>query len=154
MQHSRSVSGSQVPADLKASASLSGMPLIASWLAQIAAAAILGQTLFFKFTGAPEAKFIFTTLGVEPWGRIGAGVTELIAVVLLLVPRTAIFGAALGIGLMIGAIGSHLTKLGIVVKDDGGLLFGLAISTLVLSIAVLILRRKQAFALIAKLRRQ
>jgi hypothetical protein len=63
---------------------------ISSWVGQITAAVILGQTLFFKFTGAPESKYIFTTLGIEPWGRIGTGILELITVVLLLSPRTAV----------------------------------------------------------------
>jgi uncharacterized membrane protein YphA (DoxX/SURF4 family) len=115
---------------------------IASWICQLASAAILGQTLFFKFTGAEEARYIFTTLGVEPWGRIGAGVAELITVVLLLIPRTAAVGAAMAVGMMVGAIGSHLTKLGIVVKDDGGLLFTLAIVTLVCSSVVVLIRRR------------
>jgi uncharacterized membrane protein YphA (DoxX/SURF4 family) len=115
----------------------------ASWILQILAAAILLQTLFFKFTGAEEAKFIFSTLGVEPWGRIGAGVAELIVGVLLLVPRTAVLGALAALGLMVGALASHLTILGIEVKDDGGLLFGLAIVVTIASVAILAIRRRQ-----------
>lgn len=132
---------------------LRGAPLVASWIAQIIAAGILAQTLFFKFTGAPESKFIFSTLGVEPWGRIATGVFELVAVVLLLVPRTAVFGAGLAMGLMVGALGSHLTKLGIVVQGDGGLLFGLAITTFVLAAVVLLLRRTELLAMLAKIRK-
>lgn len=98
-----------------------------SWVAQLIAAAILAQTLFFKFTAAPEAVWIFTTLGVEPYGRIFTGVVELLAVVLLLIPRAAALGAALTVGLMVGAIGSHLAVLGIEVQGDGGLLFVLAL---------------------------
>jgi hypothetical protein len=116
--------------------------LIVSWIAQVVAAGIMAQTLFFKFTGAEEAKYIFTTLGVEPWGRIGTGVAELVAAVLLLVPRTAAIGAVVTLGLMVGAIGSHLTKLGIVVKDDGGLLFTLGVITFVCAGVVLVIRRK------------
>lgn len=112
-----------------------------AWTFQVIAAAILAQTLFFKFSGAEESKFIFTTLGVEPWGRIGTGLLELIAVSLLLTPRLAVFGAGLASGLMCGAIFSHLTKLGIVVQDDGGLLFGLAVTVLGSSAIVLWLRR-------------
>jgi hypothetical protein len=108
---------------------------------QVVSAIILAQTLFFKFTGAPESRFIFSTLGIEPWGRIGTGVMELIAVVLLLVPRTAVFGAGLSVGLMSGAIFSHLTKLGLVVQNDGGLLFALATTVLVSSSIVPWLRR-------------
>lgn len=115
--------------------------LITSWIAQIVAAVILAQTLFFKFTGAEESKYIFSTLGVEPWGRYFAGSVELVAVVLLLVPRSASVGAALAIGVMLGAIFSHLTKLGLVVKDDGGFLFALAVTTLVASAVVLFIRR-------------
>lgn len=114
-----------------------------SWAMQVVAAIILGQTLFFKFSGAEEPVYIFTTLGAEPWGRLGSAVVELIAVVLLLTPRLAIFGAALALGTMFGAIGAHLGPLGIVVKDDGGLLFGLAIVTLACALGVLWLRRRQ-----------
>ncbi|MDX2117852.1 MAG: DoxX family protein [Planctomycetota bacterium] len=116
---------------------------IVSWVCQIAAAAIMGQTIFFKFTGAEEPVYIFTKLGAEPWGRYGTAVMELIAAILLLYPKTAAIGAVLGMGLMFGAIGSHLTKLGIVVKDDGGLLFALGIITFVASAVVLWIRRPE-----------
>ena len=99
---------------------------MASWIFQIIVGVILFQTLFFKFTGAEESKYIFSTLGLEPWGRIGSGAVELVAVILLLIPSTVTIGAVLALGTITGAIFSHLTKLGIVVKDDGGLLFGLA----------------------------
>jgi hypothetical protein len=115
----------------------------ASWVFQILAAIVLGQTLFFKFSGAEEARFIFTTLGVEPWGRLAAGVFELIAVVLLLVPRTAVFGAALSVGLMVGALGAHFGQLGISVKGDGGLLFGLAWVVTLSSAAILWFRKPE-----------
>ncbi len=114
---------------------------IASWLLQIVVAAILFQTLFFKFTGAEESKYIFSTLGLEPWGRIGSGAVELIAVILLLVPSTVTIGAVLALATITGAIFSHLTKLGVVVKDDGGLLFGLAVTVFVLSAVILFIRR-------------
>ncbi len=122
--------------------SLSKPQLIVTWIAQIAAAAILAQTLFFKFTGAEEAKWIFTKLGVEPWGRIGLGVAELITALLLLTPRTAPIGALMAVGMMVGAIGSHLAVLGIKVKGDASL-FILAIVTLVASLVVLAIRRGQ-----------
>lgn len=128
--------------------------MVFSWILQIATAAILGQTLFFKFSGAPEAVHIFTTLGVEPWGRIGTGVFEAIAVVLLLVPRTVIFGAMLSVGLMVGAIGSHLGPLGIEVKGDKGLLFTLGLVTFTCSIGILAIRRHEVFGLISRLRRK
>lgn len=108
---------------------------------QIVAAVILGQTLFFKFTGAPEAVSMFTELGVEPFGRLAAGVSELIAVILLLIPATAAIGGLLSAGIMVGAIGSHLTILGIDVNGDGGLLFGMAIVVLVAGLTVAWIRR-------------
>ena len=117
--------------------------LILSWLLQLTAAAILAQTLYFKFTGAAESKFIFSTLGLEPWGRIGTGLVELVAVVLLLIPRTVTLGALLAIGLMSGAIFSHLTRLGLVVQDDGGLLFALAVTVFSFSGLILWIRRAQ-----------
>lgn len=93
----------------------------------IIVAIILLQTLYFKFTAAPESVWIFTTLRVEPWGRIASGVFELIAALLLLVPRTRVFGALLGLGIMGGALMSHLVFLGIEVQGDDGLLFSLAL---------------------------
>ena len=96
-------------------------------LLRLTAAVILLQTLFFKFTGAEESVFIFSTLGAEPWGRIGSGVAELVTAALLLVPSTAAVGGALAIAVMSGAILSHLTVLGIEVRGDGGLLFALAV---------------------------
>jgi hypothetical protein len=116
---------------------------LASWACQLTAAAILGQTLFFKFTGAPESRYIFTTLGIEPWGRIGTGAFELVAVALLLYPRTPVLGAVLAVGLMGGAIMGHLTKLGIEVQGDHGLLFKLALTVLLTSIIVVVLRRRE-----------
>ena len=116
---------------------------IVSWTLQLVAAVILFQTLFFKFTGAEESVYIFSKLGMEPWGRIGSGIAELIACVLLLVPRTVAWGAMLSLGVISGAIVSHLTRLGIVVKDDGGLLFGLAVSVFAASGALLYLHRQE-----------
>ena len=91
---------------------------IISWVLQIAVAIILFQTLFFKFTGAEESKYIFTTVGAEPWGRIGSGILEMIAVILLLIPSTVTLGALLALAAASGAIMSHLTKLGIVVRGS------------------------------------
>ena len=127
---------------------MTSMPLgrnatLLSWACQLTAAAILGQTLFFKFTGAPESRYIFSTLGLEPWGRIGTGVAELVAVVLLLYPRTSVLGAVLAVGLMGGAIMGHLTKLGIDVQGDHGLLFKLALTVLAASVIVVVLRRRE-----------
>jgi hypothetical protein len=101
-------------------------------------AGILLQTLFFKFTGAAESVYIFETLGAEPYGRIGSGMVELVASVLILVPSTVALGALLSVGVMSGAILSHLTVLGIEIMDDGGLLFALAIIVWACSAAVLL----------------
>jgi putative oxidoreductase len=122
---------------------LSKPQTVATWVLQLAVAGILLQTLFFKFTGAAESVYIFRAVGAEPWGRIGSGVVELIASVLLLVPAAAPIGALLTMGTMAGAIVSHLTVFGIVVMDDGGLLFGLALTALVSSAIVLFIRRAQ-----------
>lgn len=99
------------------------------WIVKLTAVVILVQTLYFKFTGAEESVYIFTTLGIEPFGRIGSGIVELIASILILIPRTTLLGAILGFGTMLGAIFSHLFILGIQVKNDGGTLFILAIIT-------------------------
>jgi uncharacterized membrane protein YphA (DoxX/SURF4 family) len=116
---------------------------ITSWVLQGVAAAILFQTLFFKFTAAEESVYIFSQLGVEPWGRIGSGIIELIACVLLLVPRAVAWGALLAMAVVSAAVLSHLTKLGIVVKDDGGLLFILAMVVLAASLGIVIIRRRE-----------
>jgi len=100
---------------------------ILSWALRIVAAAILLQTLFFKFAGAPESVYIFTKVGAEPWGRIGSGAVELVAAILLLTPRYTWLGSVLAMGMMAGAIVSHLTVLGIDVQGDKGLLFSLAL---------------------------
>jgi uncharacterized membrane protein YphA (DoxX/SURF4 family) len=99
------------------------------WIIKLVAVVILVQTLYFKFTGAEESVYIFTTLGVEPFGRIGSGIVELIASILILIPRTTLLGAITGLGTMAGAIFSHLFILGIEIKNDGGTLFILAIIT-------------------------
>ena len=115
---------------------------IFEWTLRLIAAAILLQTLFFKFTGAPESIYIFTKVGAEPWGRIGSGVVELIASILLLYPRTTWLGAVIALGVMAGAIFSHLTVLGIEVQGDSGLLFGLAVTVFACASALLFLERK------------
>ena len=106
------------------------------WLLRAVPALILLQTLFFKFTGAPESVYIFMTVGMEPYGRIGSGIVELVAAALLLMPRISWLGALLGLGVISGAIFFHLTILGIEVQGDGGYLFILA---LIVFIACLII---------------
>jgi putative oxidoreductase len=123
---------------------LSKSQTILSWVLQLAAAVIMGQTLFFKFTGAPEPIYIFTTLGAEPYGRWLAGTSELVAVVLLLWPAMAGAGALLGMGVMSGALLAHLTtKLGIEVLGDGGLLFYLGVGVWVACAVIVLIRRHQ-----------
>lgn len=97
-----------------------------NFFVRIIIAAILLQTLYFKFTASEESVYIFTKVGMEPWGRIASGIVELIAAVLLLFRRTVWMGALLALGTISGAIFFHLTRLGIEVMDDGGLLFILA----------------------------
>jgi len=116
---------------------------ILSWILRIGAALILLQTLFFKFSAAPESVYIFTKVGAEPWGRIGSGVIELCAAVLLLSPRFTWLGSLLALGVMAGAILSHLTVLGIEVQGDKGLLFGLAVTVFLATGINLILHRAE-----------
>lgn len=119
--------------------------VIVSWLLRSVAAVILLQTLFFKFSGAPESVYIFSTLGAEPWGRIGSGIAELIAAGLLLAPRTVAIGAAMSFVVITGAIVSHVTKLGITLPavNDHGELFTLAVIVFICSGAVLFMHRHQ-----------
>ena len=123
--------------------SLTKYQKIASWVVRLTAAVILLQTLFFKFTGAPESVYIFTKVGMEPWGRYGSGVVELIAGILLLSRCHCWLGALLALGVMGGAIMSHLTVLGIVVQGDGGLLFALALTVAVCCLVTRVLHRRQ-----------
>jgi hypothetical protein len=132
---------------------------VLSWVLQIIVAVILLQTLFFKFTGAPESVYIFSKLGAEPWGRIASGVFELIAAALLLIPRTVVAGAVLALGVISGAIFSHLTVLGVALTEvgDRGELFALALVVLVGSAAVLFIRRRElpfVGALFSRVRRE
>ena len=116
---------------------------IFSLVLRLVPAIILLQTLYFKFSAAPESVFIFEQLGLEPWGRLGLGVAELIIAILILVPRTTWLGALLGIGIMAGAIFSHVTQLGVVVQNDGGTLFILALVTLIFCMVLAWVNRKQ-----------
>ena len=119
---------------------------IGTWALRLLAAVILLQTLFFKFSAAEESVYIFTQIGMEPLGRIGIGIMELIAAVLILYPKTTPYGALLAVGLMAGAIFFHLTKLGVVVKNDGGQLFVYALIVLLSSIVLLVIFRQQLIA--------
>ncbi len=123
---------------------------IAPWVLRIIAALIMLQTLYFKFNGAEESVYIFSQLGMEPWGRIGTGIFELIASILILYPGTTFLGAVLAIGLMLGAISAHLLKLGIVIKNDGGQLFIYALIVLVSSTILAIIYRNDGITFIKR----
>ncbi len=111
------------------------------WVLRILAAVILLQTLYFKFTAHPQSVKLFTILGMEPWGRVGTGICELVASILILIPRTTLLGALMGLGLMAGAIFFHLTKLGIIFEGDAGL-FAYAVITFVCCLVLIIIYRK------------
>jgi uncharacterized membrane protein YphA (DoxX/SURF4 family) len=124
---------------------------IISWILRIIAAIILLQTLFFKFTAHPESVELFTKLGVEPWGRIGTGVLELITGILLLIPASVFAGAFIGLGLMAGALFSHLTVIGIESKGDGGQLFFMALLVFIICLTLCIMHWKQGHSLLKKI---
>jgi len=104
---------------------------------RILVAIILVQTLYFKFTGHADSKFIFSQVGLEPYGRIGIGVLELISAILLLMPKTIWAGAMLTLGIISGAVMMHLTQIGIEVNGDGGTLFYMAVFVLLASFIIL-----------------
>jgi hypothetical protein len=124
-------------------------PVALRWIAAI----IFAQTLYFKFSGADESVWIFQQLGAEPIGRLGSGVIELLCVILLLLPQTAWMGALLGIGVISGAIASHLFILGIEVQGDGGLLFYLAVVVWVCCAVILWLERSKILAFLQRIKR-
>lgn len=117
-----------------------------SWALRLFAAIILAQTLFFKFTGAEESRYIFSAIGMEPWGRYLVGVSELVVVVLLLLPRTVGLGALMGLGVISGALFFHLTILGIEVQGDGGTLFYLALAVFIACLGLVGLYRAELLA--------
>ncbi len=122
-----------------------------TWIIRIVAAIILLQTLYFKFTAAEESVYIFSTLGIEPYGRIGSGIVELIASILILIPRTTFLGALIGMGVMAGALLSHILFLGIEVQNDGGTLFILAVITF-LCCAFLVFQHRNKISDLLKLK--
>ena len=108
------------------------------WLLRLTTAVILAQTLYFKFMASEESVYIFSALGIEPYGRIGTGIAELITAILILIPRTSLLGAIMGCGVMIGAIFTHILILGIEVKNDGGTLFILALITFLCCVTLVV----------------
>ena len=116
---------------------------IGIWILRLVAAIILLQTLYFKFSAAPESIYIFSKIGMEPWGRIGTGILELMAAVLILIPAITVVGPLLAIALMSGAIFFHLTKLGVNVRNDGGQLFIYALLVFISSVVLVIIYRNE-----------
>ena len=115
--------------------------IIFIWFLRVLAAVILLQTLYFKFTAHPQSVALFTELDMEPGGRIGTSIAELIAAILILMPRTTLLGALMGLGLMSGAIFFHLTKLGINFGGDA-ILFAYAVITFTCCLILIIIHRK------------
>lgn len=126
---------------------------IISWIFRIIAAAIMAQTLYYKFTGAEESVKLFALIGMEPWGRFGVGIMELIASLLLLVPKTKILGAFLGIGLMCGALFFHFTQIGIVDASGSALLFIYACIALISCVLILVIHNKELKNIVSRQRK-
>ena len=112
--------------------------VVFSWIIRLVVAVILVQTLYFKFTASEESVYIFSALGIEPYGRIGTGIAELITAILILIPRTSLLAAIMGCSVMIGAIFTHILILGIEVKNDGGTLFILALITFLCCVTLVV----------------
>ena len=121
------------------------------WVLRIVPAVILLQTLFFKFTAAEESVYIFSKLGMEPWGRIGSGIAELLAAILILIPFTTGIGAVIALGVISGALISHLTILGIEVQGDQGQLFIYALIVFVCCILLLVFEKNRLLFFLKKL---
>lgn len=121
--------------------------VIFTWVLRLLAALVMLQTLYFKFTAHEQSVKLFSQLGMEPWGRFGTGVLELVASVLLLIPRTTVYGAGLGLGLMAGALFFHLTTLGIVFDGDA-VLFLYAVIVFVCCFVLLVMHRHQLFRIL------
>jgi len=126
---------------------------IISWALRLTVAIILLQTLYFKFTAHPDSVHIFSALGIEPWGRIGLGIVELITALLILIPKTKIIGMINSLGIIIGAVFSHLLVLGVTVGNDGGSLFTLAIIVFIASTLFLILHKSEVLILLKRLKK-
>lgn len=121
------------------------------WVLRIVPAVILLQTLFFKFSAAEESVYIFSKLGMEPWGRIGSGIAELVAAILILIPFTTGIGAIIALGVISGALVSHLTILGIEVQGDHGQLFIYALIVFVCCILLLVFEKNRLLFFLKKL---
>jgi putative oxidoreductase len=126
---------------------------IISWVLRLTVAIILLQTLYFKFTAHPDSVHIFSALGAEPWGRIGLGIVELITAILILTPKTKIIGMINSLGIILGAVFSHLLVLGVNVGNDGGSLFTLAIIVFIASTLFLIIHKTEVLTLIKSIKK-
>ena len=126
---------------------------ITKTIIRVVPAIILLQTLFYKFSGAEESIYIFSKIGLEPYGRIGIGIAELIAAALILIPKTSVYGAIISIGLMLGALQFHFTTLGIEVLNDGGKLFILALLVLIFSAAIVWIEKNKLITLLHKFKK-
>lgn len=126
---------------------------IISWVLRLTVAIILLQTLYFKFTAHPDSVHIFSVLGLEPWGRISLGIVELITAILILIPKTKIIGMINSLGIILGAIFSHLLVLGVNVCNDGGSLFTLAIIVLIASTLFLVIHKTEVLTLIKSIKK-
>lgn len=121
---------------------------IISMILRIVVAVIFIQTLFFKFTAHPDSVELFTALGVEPFGRIGLGIVELIVSLLILIPKTKALGIVSSIGIMIGAIGSHFLVIGTNFKGDGGALFAMAVVVFIAATILFFMHKDEVKSLI------
>ncbi|MFN3666636.1 MAG: DoxX family membrane protein [Sediminibacterium sp.] len=126
---------------------------ILQWVLRFIAAIIMLQTLYFKFSGAEESVYIFTQMGIEPWGRYVTGIAELIASILILYKPLTAFGSLMAVGIMSGALVSHILVLGVVVKDDNGLLFSYALIVWLASVILAWLNRAQLVDFLKKFKK-
>lgn len=129
------------------------LPTILQWVLRLIAAIIMLQTLYFKFSGAEESVYIFTQMGIEPWGRYATGIAELIASILILYKPLTAFGSLMAVGIMSGALVSHILVLGVVVKDDNGLLFSYALIVWLASVILAWLNRAQLVDFLKKFKK-
>lgn len=114
---------------------------IVSWIAQIIAVVIMGQSLFYKFTAHEESVAIFTDINMEPYGRILIGVLEVFACLLLLKRSSAHYGALLGFGIMGGAVIGHFTQIGF--EGARGQLGAMAFLVMICCAVILFIRRME-----------
>ena len=121
-----------------------------SGILRVTVAVILIQTLYFKFSGHPESVHIFSALGIEPWGRIGLGIIELITALLILFPKTKIIGMVASLGIILGAVFSHILVLGSNVSNDGGDLFTLALIVLIATTIFLTIHKNELISFVSK----